>query len=43
MKSQSLGWQPIALAFVALAVFVIASSSFVIINPGQAGVLSNLG
>ena len=43
MKSQSLGWQPIALAFVALAVFVVASSSFVIINPGQAGVLSILG
>lgn len=43
MKSQSLGWQPIALGFLALAVFTIASSSFVIINPGQAGVLSILG
>ena len=43
MKSQSLGWQPIALAFVALLVFAVASSSFVIINPGQAGVLSILG
>lgn len=43
MKSQSPGWQPIALAFVALALFAIASSSFVIINPGQAGVLSILG
>lgn len=43
MKNQSLGWQPIALAFVALLVFAVASSSFVIINPGQAGVLSILG
>ncbi|RZM82581.1 prohibitin family protein [Leptolyngbya iicbica] len=43
MKSQSLGWQPIALGFLALVVFTIASSSFVIINPGQAGVLSILG
>ncbi|NER83066.1 MAG: prohibitin family protein [Leptolyngbya sp. SIO1D8] len=43
MKSQPTGWQPILLAFVALAVLAIASSSFVIINPGQAGVLSILG
>ena len=43
LKSQSLGWQPIALGFLALVVFTIASSSFVIINPGQAGVLSILG
>ncbi|NEQ45218.1 MAG: prohibitin family protein [Leptolyngbya sp. SIOISBB] len=43
MKSQSLGWQPIALGFLALVVFTVASSSFVIINPGQAGVLSILG
>ena len=43
MKSQATGWQPILLAFVVLAVFAIASSSFVIINPGQAGVLSILG
>ncbi len=43
MKSQSPGWQPIALAFVALLLFTVASSSFVIINPGQAGVLSILG
>ena len=43
MKSQTTGWQPILLAFVVLAVFAIASSSFVIINPGQAGVLSILG
>ncbi|MEM6518185.1 MAG: prohibitin family protein [Cyanobacteria bacterium P01_D01_bin.71] len=32
-----------ALAFVALFIFTVASSSFVIINPGQAGVLSILG
>ncbi|MEO1300591.1 MAG: SPFH domain-containing protein, partial [Cyanobacteria bacterium J06636_16] len=31
------------LAFAALAIFAIASSCFVIINPGQAGVLSILG
>jgi regulator of protease activity HflC (stomatin/prohibitin superfamily) len=43
LKSTSSGWQPILLAFVALALFAIASSSFVIINPGQAGVLSILG
>ena len=43
MKSQSLGWQPIALGFLALVLFTVASSSFVIINPGQAGVLSILG
>jgi regulator of protease activity HflC (stomatin/prohibitin superfamily) len=43
LKSQSPGWQPIALAFVALLLFTVASSSFVIINPGQAGVLSILG
>jgi regulator of protease activity HflC (stomatin/prohibitin superfamily) len=43
LKSQSPGWQPIALAFVALVIFAVASSSFVIINPGQAGVLSILG
>lgn len=43
MKSQATGWQPIVLAFAALAILAIASSSFVIINPGQAGVLSILG
>lgn len=43
MKSESLGWQPIVLAFLALVTFVVASSSFVIVNPGQAGVLSILG
>lgn len=43
MKSQTTGWQPIVLAFLALVVFAIGSSCFVIINPGQAGVLSILG
>lgn len=43
MKPQASGWQPILLAFAALAIFAIASSCFVIINPGQAGVLSILG
>lgn len=44
MKSQySQSWQPIALTIVAVILGIIASSSFVIINPGQAGVLSILG
>ncbi|MBF2034080.1 MAG: prohibitin family protein [Leptolyngbyaceae cyanobacterium T60_A2020_046] len=43
MKSQTTGWQPIVLAFLALVVLAIGSSCFVIINPGQAGVLSILG
>ena len=44
MKSQySQSWQPITLTIVAVIVGIIASSSFVIINPGQAGVLSILG
>lgn len=43
MKSQTASWQPIVLAFAALAALAIASSCFVIINPGQAGVLSILG
>jgi len=42
-SAKTAGWQPIALAFVALLVLAIASNSFVIINPGQAGVLSILG
>jgi regulator of protease activity HflC (stomatin/prohibitin superfamily) len=37
------GWLPIVLAFVALVVLSIGSSCFVIINPGQTGVLSILG
>ncbi len=43
MKSQPAGWLPIVLAFVALVVLSIGSSCFVIINPGQTGVLSILG
>lgn len=43
MKSQPVGWLPIVLAFVALVVLSIGSSCFVIINPGQTGVLSILG
>lgn len=44
MRNQpSLSWQPIAVALVAVIIGIIASSSLVIINPGQAGVLSILG
>ncbi|MEM6425626.1 MAG: prohibitin family protein [Cyanobacteria bacterium P01_H01_bin.119] len=43
MKNQPQGWQPIALAIVAAVVGILASSCFVIINPGQTGVLSILG
>jgi prohibitin 1 len=43
LKSQPAGWLPIVLAFVALVVLSIGSSCFVIINPGQTGVLSILG
>ena len=43
MKNQPQGWQPIALAIVAAVVGILASSCFVIINPGQTGVLRILG
>ncbi len=43
MKQSSGGWSPIALVLIAAVLIAIASSSFVIINPGQAGVLSILG
>ena len=43
MKAQAPSWQPIILALVALIVLAVGSSSFVIINPGQTGVLSILG
>ena len=43
MKAQAPSWQPIVLALVALIVLAVGSSSFVIINPGQTGVLSILG
>lgn len=43
MKSSSLNWQPVVLSFLAIVVLTLATSSFVIINPGQAGVLSVLG
>jgi regulator of protease activity HflC (stomatin/prohibitin superfamily) len=36
-------WQPIAAAIVAVLVAIVGASSVVIINPGQAGVLSILG
>ncbi|NEP19123.1 MAG: prohibitin family protein, partial [Leptolyngbya sp. SIO4C1] len=37
------GWQPAAIAIVAIVVGLVLTSSLVIINPGQAGVLSILG
>ncbi len=43
MKSSSLNWQPVVLSFVAIIALALLTSSFVIINPGQAGVLSILG
>ncbi|PSN13113.1 primosomal protein [filamentous cyanobacterium CCP5] len=43
MKSSNLSWQPVVASFVAFVVLILATSSFVIINPGQAGVLSILG
>jgi prohibitin 1 len=43
LKAQAPSWQPIVLALVALIVLAVGSSSFVIINPGQTGVLSILG
>lgn len=43
MKSSSLNWQPVVLSFVAIVALALLTSSFVIINPGQAGVLSILG
>ena len=43
MKSSSLNWQPVVLSFVAIVALALLTSSFVIINPGQAGVLSVLG
>lgn len=43
MKSPSLNWQPVVASFLAIVGLALLSSSFVIINPGQAGVLSILG
>lgn len=43
MSNQQVSWQAIALAIVVTVVGIVAASSIVIINPGQAGVLSILG
>jgi regulator of protease activity HflC (stomatin/prohibitin superfamily) len=43
LKSSSLNWQPVVLSFVAIIALALLTSSFVIVNPGQAGVLSILG
>jgi len=43
LKSSSLNWQPVVLSFLAIIGLALLTSSFVIVNPGQAGVLSILG
>jgi len=43
LKSSSLNWQPVVASVVALVGLALITSSFVIVNPGQAGVLSILG
>lgn len=44
MKNQSTqGWQPLIGGIIAALILVISLNSFIIINPGQAGVLSILG
>ena len=43
MNSQSQGWQPLVGGIIAALLLVIGLNSFVVINPGQAGVLSILG
>ncbi|HEY9762686.1 MAG TPA: prohibitin family protein [Trichocoleus sp.] len=43
MKSSAPNWQPVVLSVLAIIGLALASSSFVIINPGQTGVLSVLG
>ncbi|MBD2107398.1 prohibitin family protein [Nodosilinea sp. FACHB-13] len=43
MKSSTLNWPPVVLSFLAIVGLALVTSSFVIINPGQAGVLSILG
>ncbi len=42
-KQQQVSWQAIALAIAVTVIGIIVASSVVIINPGQAGVLSILG
>ena len=43
MSNQSQGWQPLLGGIIAALLLVIGLNSFVVINPGQAGVLSILG
>lgn len=42
-NQQQVSWQAIALAIVVTVVGIVAASSVIIVNPGQAGVLSILG
>lgn len=44
MKSQALpSWQPLAAGIITAVIILLSFTSFVIINPGQAGVISILG
>ncbi|MEM7795940.1 MAG: prohibitin family protein, partial [Cyanobacteria bacterium P01_C01_bin.118] len=43
MSARTSSWQPAAIALVAIVIGLILTSTLVIINPGQAGVLSILG
>ena len=43
MKNQSQSWQPLVGGIIAALLVLIGLNSFIIINPGQAGVLSILG
>lgn len=43
MQSSELNWRPVIFSILAIIGLALATSSFVIINPGQAGVLSILG
>ncbi|MEO0455049.1 MAG: prohibitin family protein [Cyanobacteria bacterium P01_A01_bin.114] len=43
MSARPVSWQPAAIAIVSIIVGLVLTSSLVIINPGQAGVLSVLG
>lgn len=43
MSASELNWRPVVFSFLAIIALSLASTCFVIINPGQAGVLSILG
>lgn len=43
VNSSTVNWRPVVLSILAIVTLALVASSFVIINPGQAGVLSILG